>query len=321
MLNTSSPLIDLGALTAPAGGAPSWPRTVRQQPLVIPESGGKPRSFTRVTTLAGVLSDESSLTKWKMRIVMAGAASARSLTDAARGIDPETPEGKRQLSKLADRAFAAGGGNAKSERGTWLHLLSEHVDRDEELPPCSAEDRDDMDAYRRAVAPLRMKAIEQPMVNTALGAAGTADRIAETELRTPDGDVAGHVIVDLKTGGLDYAALKIACQLKTYASGRCYDPLWWLSHPDDPEAIARWRAYEFTEEQAAQAYSDIPELNQDWGIVVHLPAGTGTARLVWVDLGAVGEALEDATRVRAWRSRRDLLVPVPTNLFVTALTL
>jgi hypothetical protein len=301
-------LLDPSQLDAPAGGA-AWPRTRHQRPLVIPEAGGKPRAYTRTTTLAGVLSDESGLVKWRDRTLMYGVAHNPRVAEAARYLDPASPEGKRELARLANRAFVLGGGEAKSAKGTWLHHLSEHVDRGEELPPCSEADRADMDAYRRAVEPLTMRAIEQPIVTIEVEAAGTADRIASTTMRTPDGDEAGAVIVDLKTGSLDHAGLKIACQLAAYAHGQLYDPTLWITDPGDDAALQRWKAFEFTAAQGAVAYQEYPNLNRRWGLVVHVPAGSGEAALVWVDLARGWAALQDATRVRTWRATRDLLVP------------
>jgi len=247
--------------------------------------------------------------KWRDRTLMYGVAHNPRLAEAARHLDPVTADGKRELARLAKRAFVLGGGEAKSAKGTWLHHLSEHVDRGEDLPPCSDADRADMDAYRRAVEPLAMRAIEQPIVTSEVEAAGTADRIAYTTMRTPDGDEAEAVIVDLKTGNLDFAGLKIACQLAAYANGQLYDPTLWITDPGDDAALKRWKAFEFTAAQGAVAYQQYPNLNRRWGLVVHLPAGSGEAALVWVDLARGWEALQDASRVRTWRSRRDLLIP------------
>ena len=50
-------------------------------------------------------------------------------------------------------------------------------------------------------------------------------------------------------------------------------------------------------------------LHTGWGILVHLPAGTATATLLWVDLevGRVGARLVQG--VRAWRKRDDFSLP------------
>jgi hypothetical protein len=287
-----------------------WPRTARKQPLVIPAAGGTPAIYTRATTFAGALEETSSLTKWKQRLTLLGAGLNRRLADAAARLDPAAPEGKKELNRLAWKAFVLGGGEKAQQQGTWRHLLTEYHDRGEELPSHSAEDAADLAAYVEATRPLQMLHIEEPVVLDRYRIAGTPDRILQTDLRTPDGRPAGIVIGDTKTGSIDLAALKIAMQLATYSRARLYNPVRHLSARPGEGEITEWRKRMFTREEAEAAYLPTPQINQDWGLIIHLPAGFGECSLHWIDLRIGWDALAVAAQVRSLRGRRDLLTPV-----------
>lgn len=287
-----------------------WPRTKRKQPLVLPAGGGTPAIYTRSTTFAGTLDDTSNLVKWKQRLTLAGAAAHRWISEAAARLDPDSASGKSELNRLAWRAFVSGGGEKAQQRGTWLHTLTEFQDRGEELPPHSAEDAADMAAYARATRALHVLHIEEPVALDHYRIAGTPDRIVHTDLTTPDGQPAGNVIADLKTGSIDLAALKISMQMAAYSRARRYNPNRYLS-PNPAEAeITAWRKRVFTREEAEAAYLPTPAINPDWGIVIHLPAGSGECSLHWIDLRIGWEALKVAAQVRSLRGRSGLLVPL-----------
>ena len=103
----------------------------------------------------------------------------------------------------------------------------------------------------------------------------------------PDGTKADTFIWDLKTGGSADAGLfgigKIACQLGVYANSVNYD-------------------------HTLGSRSPLPgEPNKDWGIVCHLPAGSGVAQLLWVDIASGWDAAYNVVpHVHAWRKRKDL---------------
>src|SRR5690606_11260548 len=91
-------------------------------------------------------------------------------------------------------------------------------------------------------------------------------------------------IADIKTGSVEFGALKIAMQLAVYSRSVLYDPA--------------------TRERTPL------EVDQDRAIVIHLPAGQGRCDLHWVDIAAGWEAVQVATQVRRWRKRRGLLTPL-----------
>ncbi|WP_344246559.1 hypothetical protein [Actinocorallia libanotica] len=266
---------------------------------------------TRTTTFIDCIEDKSNIINWKQRTVLVGAAQNPHLLEQARGLDLENPEDKRTLNDLAERVSDAAGANTKREKGTHLHLLSEHVDRGEPLPAgTSAADLDDMAAYMMGTVNLRMERIETFVVVNELGTAGTFDRTAWYSGPDPWGlPIEGRFIADLKTGSVAYGTLKMASQLAVYSRGKVYDFTKFPVDVNDRKQFAAWKKTKFSAEEAAQAYTDLPPVSQKWGIIIHLPAGSSTCTLHWVDLELGWQAASLALQIRKMRSVRDAMRP------------
>ncbi|MFH8414341.1 hypothetical protein [Streptomyces collinus] len=293
----------------------SVPRDGWGRPLIVPEGGGKPKGHTRTTTFIDCIEDKSNLVAWKARNVLVGMTRRPDLADKARDLDPEDPAGKKALDKLVEQAEDAAGANEKSRKGTYLHDLSEYVDRGDPLPSTiSGADLDDMAAYMMETSVLTVVAIEQFVVVPELSVGGTFDRLSYYDGPGPDGKpIAGNFITDTKTGSIEYGRLKMAMQLAVYSRGKLYDHTKFPVDADDKKAIAAWKKREFTAEQAAQAYSPLPPVNKDWGIIVHLPSGEGVCKLYWVNLN-IGWALAQlALEVRKARSTKGAMLPFVTQ--------
>ncbi len=242
------------------------------RPMVVPPGGGKPVAYTRCTTFVGVLEDTYNLSRWQQRQVAIGLAQRPDLVSLAGA----RADDKSTLNEVIDAAAEAAQSSRAANVGTTIHALTELVDAGADLASISAEHRADLEAYARATERLRHEHIEAFTVNDALRVGGTPDRISTM----PDGR---RVIVDLKTGSIDYGIGKIACQLAMYAHSVLYNP----------ETGER-----------AEHHADIAK-----GIVVHLPAGSGECSLVEVDLAAGWQAVQLSAQVRAWRARKDLARP------------
>jgi hypothetical protein len=214
-------------------------------------------------------------------------------------LDPEEPDDKKVLDRLAEKALTVAGAHKKRTRGSLLHKLSEYVDRDEPLPDkvlvdgewmeVTVQDVRDMDEYRRETrgAGLFLKShIERPTVHDELKIAGTPDRLGFYEGLDPDGEVAGHLIVDLKTGRFDFGALKMAMQFAGYSRSKLYDV----------ETGER---------------TDFPaDLNLRWGLMLNLRPGSEKLEIMWTNLTIGWEALLMAQDVRAMRNKgRRVFVP------------
>lgn len=240
------------------------------RPLIIPPDGGRPVPYTRATTLAGTLDDLYGLMAWKCRQTAIGLVDRRDLQVSVSAHRDD----KKQLDQVVEQALEAAGSSAAATTGTALHKLTELVDVDTALPHLDAKTSADLEAYRQVMRPLQVVQTEQLVVCDHLQTAGTPDRIVSFQGQ--------HFIADIKTGRtLTYSAGKIAMQLAIYAHSQRYDP-------------------------DTGARTELPDVHQTAGIVIHLPAGAGTAQLVWVDIGAGWEAIQLATQVRAWRKRSNL---------------
>lgn len=312
-------------------------RDGRDNAYVFPPDHDKPLDFTkgktvkgrtgytRVTAYVSCLDDTSNLDKYKQRNLLAGMKAEPSLlvevADALRLGTLDDKVVKDALNYIAERARAATYEDRKADTGTaihrWCEIADEAIHTYKALAPSQAieylEDAfptlmvndhiytladhiDDVRAYLRATIPLlRPITIEQLVIVDELKVAGTPDRVVEwigPDTSTPDGTpvTAGDVFIDdTKTGGLDYGAGKIACQLAIYANAVLYD--------------------QATNKRTEQT----PRLRKDWAIIVHVPAGTGTAQLVWVDIAAGWRAVTELCGpVRAWRTAsKRLTKPFP----------
>jgi hypothetical protein len=270
--------------------ASELPRDKWGRPLITPPDGTDPIAYQRVTTFVGALEDTYHLGQWQMRMVTLGMATRRDLQLAASAItDPKDRYQKRTLNDLAKSALEAANGSAAATTGTALHTLTEIIDAGQEPSYIPEEFVADLAAYRTITAGIKFLDSEGFCVRDDLRVGGSYDRIAHFEepLVAPDGQRVSTVIWDLKTGGSTDGGLfgmgKIAMQLGVYANSVVY-------------------------EHTLGTRSPLPgDPSKDWGIVCHLPAGSGAAQLLWVDIASGWEvAFEVAPRVHAWRKRKDL---------------
>lgn len=315
-------------------------------------SDGKMVGFTRTTTYIAVLEDTTALTKWKMRILLEGVAAAETPDAEGRMDEPVTAkvrdlvhnrdvaiakarkadrkgklhpgqlatlvdgawgDFKRALDKLADEVFEIGGGREAATKGTDIHALcdlydSEGIDAVQdklEAGEITPSDFADVEAYAEACRKLGLKVVaaEQVIVNDDLKVAGRLDRIVLArlpEIRHPKtGEVlrvadarAKRYVLDIKTGRIDYGTGKIAQQIRMYAESSAYD----------------LETHERTSHGA----------NRTAGLVLHLPAGSGEAKVHLVDLAIGGRGNKLAGEVRAFRNEGRKAIQLDTDLVALA---
>lgn len=239
----------------------------------IKQADGKLQAYQRVTTFVGPLEDTSNLTKWKMRMALKGVMSRPSLQmEVASNLDDD-----RRLNAVAEKCLDAAGSSDKADLGSALHKFTENHDNGLDISAMPDAFKPDLAAYVHATRIFKMAAIEQFVVIDELAVAGTTDRIVELNGK--------FYIADVKTGSIEYGMGKICMQLAAYAHGKGYNP-------ETGERI------------------DLPPVSQTAGIIIHLPAGTGTCELIWCDLTAGWMACTQlAVGVQAWRKRKDLFKP------------
>jgi hypothetical protein len=255
--------------------APEIRRDRWGRPLVTPPEGGKPVAYTRCTTYVGAIEDTYNLSKWQQRMVALGLSDRRDLQLAVAA----HREDKQRLNGICESAIEAAKGSAAATTGTALHAITETHDRGNEVGSLPEDAQADLNAYIAATQGFKPLHIEQFMVLDSLRIGGTPDRISRYEGK--------RYVTDLKTGSLDFGFLKIAAQLAVYSR----------SLPYDVETGKR------LEPHGAEL---------DKGIIVHLPAGTATCTLYWIDLKAGWDVVRLCKGVREKRalSSKAILTPV-----------
>jgi hypothetical protein len=240
--------------------------------MIMPLKGTKRVAYRRATTFVGCLDDTNGLMKWMSRQVAFGMGQRKDLVLAAAAADPTD---KKKIGEIADKAaeHAKGVAGDAAETGTALHSLTERIDRGGPLGVVPSEYQADIEAYRKATEHIEYLGIETFRVHDEWKVAGTADRIGILNGRP--------MIMDIKTGSIDYPH-KMAMQLAMYARSLPYD----IS--TDQRGI------------------DVKEVDLNYGVIIHLPAGQGRCDLYEIDIAKGWGACLIARQVWDWRGRKDL---------------
>lgn len=258
--------------------------------LTLARAEGDERAFTRVTTFASALGDESNLTAWKMRLVAKGMAEREDLRLLARSADASD---KATLNEVAEAAFEIAGGNAGRRLGTAFHKFSEIRDRggpdsliDPEFLPHVNAYSAALDAHGIEIMP---DYIERLVAWEKFSVSGSFDNVVMWQ---------GRPTVLDKKGGADlaYSWLKIAVQLLCYASA---DGIW---------------------DQENYRWLPMPAgLRQDVALVAHVPTGKrgeeARCDIYVIDLAEAAEAIRISYEAREWLKTRNLAVklkPAPS---------
>jgi hypothetical protein len=208
---------------------PDFRRVGRGVPFVLPKDGEHKRvRYSRSSNSGKVLDDESNLTDWKLRTVVAGAARRPELMAAASVLDVDSD--KKALRDIAEKCLVAGKGERRSVIGTAVHAMFDHLDRgDDWRPPPQFEDL--CNAYVATLEDwgLIPEEIEVQCVNDEWKLAGTLDRRYRTTktLVAPDGTIipiGSYIVGDIKTGKeLEYASGSYVTQLAAYVDSERYN--------------------------------------------------------------------------------------------------
>lgn len=241
------------------------------RPLVVPPKGGKAVAYTRATTIANSLDDPAALTAWKMRMAVIGMTIRPDLMLAVSA----SQENKMEVNKLVEDAMEVAGANRAANIGTALHTFAEKVDLGQDIGPIPGEWAGDIRAYEQATKQLNKIFIEQFCVLDKFKIAGTPDRIVEFE--------GERYVADIKTGRIDHPN-NIAIQLAIYAHGLPYNI-------------------------ATATRGSWGNVNKEKAIIIHLPAGTGQCKLVWIDIAEGWKGVQFAMKVREWRDKKGLVTP------------
>jgi hypothetical protein len=254
------------------------PRDQWGRPLIVPEGGGKPVPYTRISTLAKALDNGNALAAWKQRMTALGLVRRPDLLALVRTYSIDD---RKQLDNICEQALVAAGGESRANMGTAIHSLTEQIDRGQTPEFLDPELERDIDAYVKAIleAKLTPVVIEQFVVNDELQVAGTFDRI----YRTADGR---YLIGDIKTGDTAHTYGLGAVQIQTASYGR-----------GRPYSVRDGRG---------KPLSDLG-LSLEEGLLVHLPAGSGQCTIYrlnleqgWVDAQLASTVHRRTAAARKW---------------------
>ena len=250
----------LAANTPPPADPTDFVRNQHGAPKVTaPDNPDRWLTYGRPSSFGGALDSPHNLIRWKERQVLIGAAA---LTDRLAATDPTDPAA---LDRLVAACHAHAGSSIAAERGTHIHLLTEHHDRGDDWShltaagealgmPAEAQ-RAIVEAWATFRADLTVEAVavEARVVNDPLRLAGTLDRLdrARRPIVTPYGTIdAGQTFIgDIKTGRLSTDRngrprywTKYPIQLAVYATATPYNTATnqrerWPSPPDQRVAL------------------------------------------------------------------------------------
>jgi hypothetical protein len=237
---------------------------------------GKRQAWTRVTTFAKAVADTYNLNLYENRLVAKGMSLRPDLYAEAAGTHEED---KTALNTIAETAMEAAGKSKKSRLGTALHTFTEKVDLKQKVTvpePWDADVKAYVEIVKEAGLKIDPKFVETVVVVPELGVAGTLDRLG---FFPPWGE--DHIVADLKTGhSVQYAWMEIACQLFAYSRATHY--------------------YDLETEELVE----MPPINPDKAMVMHLPVGLADPKLYEIDLAFGGEVAQASKKVRELRSRK-----------------
>lgn len=263
--------------------------------LPDPETGEEV-AWTRVTTINKCVADMHNLERWKQRQAVRGVALRADLLALAASVNSlpsDDPQAKETLNDVVKQAQAAAGSSSGANLGKALHTATEQLDRGVQLRSISLPEPYDRDLYaydqaRRAAGMVtKPEHIERVVVIPSLRVAGTLDRLTFWR--------GGRRIKDVKTGQSadEFGQLELAVQMALYANASY---MWNLD---------------------AQQYEPMPEVEKDWGILAHLPAGQGRAAFHPVNIAAGWTAALVAHEVHSMRKEAKTLVGVAFELPAT----
>ena len=290
---------------------PTKPEIARDQysrPL-IETLDGRIRPYTRSSTLGNALANDEGLMLWKQRMAVIGVASRRDLVLAVNA----HREDPKKVGEIVEQGMEAAEAGAAATTGTALHDLCDQYDAGR-TPYVPEEFADDIPAYLHATRNIEMVASECFCVCDEIETAGTPDRIGRLRapLRAPTGipgvdpgtvlvEAGQLVVVDIKTGAkLDFGHLKFAVQFAVYSRSMLYDISAGRTviYKGEPIPVGDRRTFVAGE-----------TVNQDWGLIVHLPASSGNATLRPVRVADGWEIAQLAVAAREQAKRKDLIGP------------
>ena len=256
-----------------------WGRYRRPHPVT-----GEIREYTRCSTVADAVQSNFALDRWQRGRLIYGLVRRMDLVELAQGYDLDDME---SFESISERAQEFAGVHEKADKGSALHRFAEIIDGGHELPKViSTVNREDVAAYRSALIEngllVRPDLMERVIYVEALNVCGRLDRVYE--IQATDGRRI-YVVGDLKTSQhnpIKFSAVGVAVQLSIYSRADYFEI---------GNGSGRW------ERPPVQ-------IDQNLGLILHFPSGSGQAEVYEVDLELGWELAGMAVRIRELNSAR-----------------
>jgi len=271
------------------------------RPMLFPPEGGKAVAYTRVSTMAKWLSDQSGLINWKASMAMIGMArskpiQARIAAIVARTENDPYRENKQALKDLVENATQIAQAQGRADLGTAVHEFTELLDAGtldwqfipEQLKAPLAAYRETMQEFETVDTEVFVT-VDTEDGGKALRGAGSLDRL----IRHPE---FGVCVADIKTGADEPKyPLGVTTQVAVYARGSRYRDGRFPGSPKFDGGVANVDGTAYRKELH-------PELNKSVGIMIHLPLDRVECSLYALDLDLGWESLLLGNQVQ--KSRR-----------------
>lgn len=276
------------------------PRDRWGRPLLIKKGETERTPFTRASSMANYIADHTGLATWERRLLAVGLsqrsdlvamaaalpaqkslrADKKALTKAERDADAKTC---KSLDEIIEQALEHAGRSFKANMGTAIHSATDPGADISVIPEAIQPDaRSFLDELARYGA--EIVATEVFVANDHLTAAGSFDHLVSFP-------GLGVVVLDKKTGMVDGKGLAFSVQLAVYAGGEVYD-------------------CETDERAPLESLTGGEAVNQNVGVIAHIPLGQGRTAFHTVDLNVGRHGAGLASRVRAARQVKDVMSPL-----------
>jgi len=269
---------------------------------------GKKWSATRATNFNKRASDRFALAQWEMRCVLAGMAvdpgiAEKVLELLGEDVLASVKTEKVRLNALVDAAKAATKAGDRASTGTELHKWTEMLDAGtvtiDRVPvnhrPIAARYLAVLKASGFTPVP---HLIERTTGYAEFGVVGTFDQV----MQGPDGR---YRVVDKKSGSLQFGQDEMSVQLAVYARGiNRHGIAQWSGQGSAKD----WKTWGWV--TPTDADGNVITVEEDWGVIVHMPQDNSGCTLMQVDLTTGWRGAELCNTLGEWHKVKSTMVPM-----------
>lgn len=289
----------------------------------------KVKQRTRMTTFIKAVDDAQNLIPWSMVMALQGvfgpspagiALRAQFAALLARSSNPyyDSETSKAEAKQIAEAAKEAGGGGARRDVGTALHDMTEAVITGKStIDQVDAEWRPKVSAILHALDAAGWDVVvelcERAVHNATYDVVGRFDLMLRARHDITVSDTisipAGTMVIgDLKTGGelwkpkKDWKTKQQVGWIDAHTDSDLTESMQ-LAGYAGAAVVIEWPADQWAE----CATTAMPEVSQQWGVIIHAPSSGAEVVLRYLDLAIGRQGLAVCAQVREARKLHPLL--------------